>query len=607
MKRLENLIAVLFAGAIHWTCLGQPSGMNPISTNSPVIERWSSISNRWGSLPLNRVKQAAEHGDVTAGFYLGNVYFDGIGVSKDENEAVKWIKKGAIQGYAKAQNYLGVLYLRGEGVPKDPAEAVKWYRKAAEQGEEMGESNLGWMYGHGVGVQQDYELAEKWMRLAAEQGNAKLQLQYGELLTSEFSKIGHHIANYEVAAEWFRKAADQDYAPAQYKLAELYHFGKLGDDQRSQCIPWYLKAAAHGNTDAQATVGELNQFYPNSELLKSVNIIPALRQSAEKGNFDAQFQLAKRYQVGEGVPKDAAEAFKWMKQAAHNDYTGSMITTAMYCLALMYEQGEGTPRDLSAAHRLFMQAAVDNHQPDAAFRVGQMYEKGDGVPQDDRKAAEFYANEYHFYMAPDDPRYVHPEKYPHGVINYGNPQAGGVESLLNLWAHGRGFPDEKNKTVPGYRNPDGLIKSLESWVKTAKAQFYAGEIYYQGKLVQKDIAQAAGWFSKAAAQGSPEAMNRIGEMWAVGMNGTPDPKEAARWYRKAAAKGLAAAQYNLGLSYVKAEGVSSDAIEAWKWLQLAAKQRFLKAGEERDRVQAAMSDSQLKEARARAEQFETAH
>jgi TPR repeat protein len=133
-----------------------------------------------------------------------------------------------------------------------------------------------------------------------------------------------------------------------------------------------------------------------------------------------------------------------------------------------------------------------------------------------------------------------------------------------------------------------------------------GEIYYQGKLVPKDIAQAADWFNKAATQGSPEAMNRIGEMWAYGMNGAPDPKEAANWYRKAAAKGLAEAQYNLGLCYAKGEGVPANPVEAWKWLQLATDQKFPNAAEERDKMQATMTADQVKDARTLADQINAA-
>ena len=116
---------------------------------------------------------------------------------------------------------------------------------------------------------------------------------------------------------------------------------------------------------------------------------------------------------------------------------------------------------------------------------------------------------------------------------------------------------------------------------------------------------AADWFTKAATQGSPEAMNRIGEMWATGLNGTPDLKEAANWYQKAAALGLAEAQYNLGSCYAEGNGVSADPVEAWKWLQSAAKQGFPKAAVDRDKIQAGMTTDQINAARTLSDQVDT--
>ena len=72
-------------------------------------------------------------------------------------------------------------------------------------------------------------------------------------------------------------------------------------------------------------------------------------------------------------------------------------------------------------------------------------------PQNDQKAAELYANEYHFYMAPNDPNYIHPEKYPNGVIDYAPTTERALERLFYLWSHGRGLPDDKDKKLPGYR------------------------------------------------------------------------------------------------------------------------------------------------------------
>ena len=42
----------------------------------------------------------------------------GIGIEKNEIEAVKWYKLSAEQGYCYAQNNLGCCYDKGLGVPK---------------------------------------------------------------------------------------------------------------------------------------------------------------------------------------------------------------------------------------------------------------------------------------------------------------------------------------------------------------------------------------------------------------------------------------------------------------------------------------------------------
>ena len=47
------------------------------------------------------------------------------------------------------------MYAFGLGVIKDDKEAVKWYRKAAEQGDASSQYLLGWMYSNGRGVIKD--------------------------------------------------------------------------------------------------------------------------------------------------------------------------------------------------------------------------------------------------------------------------------------------------------------------------------------------------------------------------------------------------------------------------------------------------------------------
>ncbi len=64
-------------------------------------------------------------------YLLGRCYHLGVGVEKDEKEAVEYYKKAA-KTNLDAQCFLGKCYYEGIGVEKDEKEAEKWFKKAAE-------------------------------------------------------------------------------------------------------------------------------------------------------------------------------------------------------------------------------------------------------------------------------------------------------------------------------------------------------------------------------------------------------------------------------------------------------------------------------------------
>jgi TPR repeat protein len=76
-------------------------------------------------------KLLANKGDAEAQYSLGNMYFYGNGVDKDDVMAVKYYQLAADQGNAEAQNNLGVMYKYGMGVAKNQIMAVKYYQLAA--------------------------------------------------------------------------------------------------------------------------------------------------------------------------------------------------------------------------------------------------------------------------------------------------------------------------------------------------------------------------------------------------------------------------------------------------------------------------------------------
>lgn len=85
---------------------------------------------------LQSLQLAAMNGDAQAQYNLGNCFYKGQGVMKDEKQAVHWYRSAAEQGHALAQVYLGACYWRGIGVEENIGKAIEWYQKAADQGYE---------------------------------------------------------------------------------------------------------------------------------------------------------------------------------------------------------------------------------------------------------------------------------------------------------------------------------------------------------------------------------------------------------------------------------------------------------------------------------------
>jgi TPR repeat protein len=109
------------------------------------------------NLPLayKEFRAAAETGHVDSQFNLALMYENGIGIDKDEKEAIVWYRKAAEQGSAFAQYNLAVLYENGRGAAVDFAQANEWYRKASVQGDPLAIGNLGMLYVRGQGVKEN--------------------------------------------------------------------------------------------------------------------------------------------------------------------------------------------------------------------------------------------------------------------------------------------------------------------------------------------------------------------------------------------------------------------------------------------------------------------
>ena len=73
-------------------------------------------------------------GNARAILDLGDCYFSGVCVKKNEAEAYRLWRLSAERGYAEAQYCIAGCYEYGLFVPQDHEEALRWFRLAAAQG-----------------------------------------------------------------------------------------------------------------------------------------------------------------------------------------------------------------------------------------------------------------------------------------------------------------------------------------------------------------------------------------------------------------------------------------------------------------------------------------
>jgi len=66
----------------------------------------------------------------------------GSSKSKSMEDAFKSFEKCANLGDAESARYLGIMYLRGKGISKNVDEALRWLEVAAKRGDDLAEKNL---------------------------------------------------------------------------------------------------------------------------------------------------------------------------------------------------------------------------------------------------------------------------------------------------------------------------------------------------------------------------------------------------------------------------------------------------------------------------------
>lgn len=247
-------------------------------------------------------EKSAKGGNTDAEYYVGIMYFQGLGVMRNPSLGIENLRKAADKGSALAQFELGRLFINGDKEANralTEAEAVDYISKAAGQNMLEAQYLLGTMYENGIGVKQDYQRAMNIYRLAALHDHVGAESKLGELY------VTHGDANQKAEGiKWLNKAIEEhDDAMAKTYLAYAYKEGFGVNQNFNQAYKWYREAA-----DVDVAI--------------------------------AQFNLGIMIANGHGEVRDMRKSAYWVEQAAYNN-----LVPAMVALSLFYKNGAGVDKD----------------------------------------------------------------------------------------------------------------------------------------------------------------------------------------------------------------------------------------------------------------------
>jgi hypothetical protein len=175
-------------------------------------------------------------------------------------------------------------------------------------------------------AQAQYELGKRW--------------EHGEGVPQDFRK----------AADWYQKSAAEGNPEAQVALGGLYEHGRGVQTDSRIALKWYLKAAG--------------QAFPGARLLYE-------SLDAKEGRASAQFSMGRRFEEGDGVCQNLADAAHWYLLAAEQGYSSAQFRLGTMC-------GLGVVRNIeNALHWLSLAAQAGDMR--AEYAVGQLYEADDRI------------------------------------------------------------------------------------------------------------------------------------------------------------------------------------------------------------------------------------
>lgn len=338
--------------------------------------------------------------------------------------------------------------------------------------------------------------------------------------------------------------------------------------------------------------------------------IEQLTEQAQTGDPKAKYLLSIRYEAGEGLPQNKAEASRYLRAAADGGCVEAQFKLARQLLG---EEAGSMPSPAAAV--VWFQRAADQGYSAAQFSLGSLYESGNGVQMDLVHAVKYYRQaaiqghkQAEQQLAACYRMCLQYGLQPEGFVEWmqGKANEGDVNALYGMGCYLKSNGGAQSNTAEaisymqqaahfghsgaqlemarmliggGQADPQSY-KDAVVWLTQAaqkgsqEANTLLACCYKNGLGIQADANQAIQLLQKAADSNVLDAQVLLGTALLIGDNAPRSIPRGIAFLKNAAQEGNSCAQWKLALCYKNGMGIMRDTREAEKWFIKSAEGRF---------------------------------
>lgn len=376
------------------------------------------------------IKESADLEFAYAAYQTGTFYYQGIFTEQNNKIAHEYYKQ-AFDGFRNMlKSYeddnvlyrLGQMTFNGLGVEKNTEKAIDYLKKSMKLKNENASLLLSRIY---IELKDDEKLNEAIQILTnlSNNGNNRASYSLGRIYATEENSN----YNLEKAIQYYELANQEDNKHAQYGLGKIYADKDSLFFDEEKAVHYFKLSADHGNSYAQYSLGKIYSD-SDSKLFDMKIALDYLEQSAKTGNEHAAFSLGHFYLEKEAEYFDMDKAIIYLEQASNCDHLYAVLKLAQIyedetnqayfnlehsktyyekafhlleknisqrtdynnytMIARLYLDGKGVAQNVKKGID-YLKEASDHNDANAQYRLGRMYLWGEQVKKDEEKGLEY--------------------------------------------------------------------------------------------------------------------------------------------------------------------------------------------------------------------------